>query len=298
MLLTSTGSWFLPILASALCLGFYDICKKHAVRENAVMPVLFFATLSGSGFFIAGAAVTGNFAAFAACTPGEWILVLLKSCLVAASWIYVYYAMRDLPISIASPIRASAPLWTFLGGVVLFHEIPSWLQGCGMFLIFVGYYAFSLLGKQEGISFRRHRGMHRILIGTLLGAGSALYDKYLLGILGLPRETVQFWFSVDLVFILGAVCFARHHLGAEKFRFEWRWSIVATGILLIIADWLYFYAVSLPESQISILSLVRRCNCIVAFFAGSIFFHDRNLRSKAVALALILLGVFLLAAAK
>ncbi len=31
----------LPVLASALALGFYDICKKHALRDNSVMPVLF-----------------------------------------------------------------------------------------------------------------------------------------------------------------------------------------------------------------------------------------------------------------
>ena len=45
--------WFLPVLGSALGLGFYDLCKKHAVRENSVMPVLFFATLCGSAVFTA-----------------------------------------------------------------------------------------------------------------------------------------------------------------------------------------------------------------------------------------------------
>ncbi len=294
-MLIQTGSWLLPILGSAAGLGFYDIFKKHTVRENAVMPVLFLATLAGSGFFVLGAAATGNLAAFANCTFPVWCQILLKSCIVAASWICVYYAMRDLPISIASPIRASAPLWTFAGGVFLFAEIPTLLQGAGMLSIFLGYYAFSVFGKREGISFRRHRGIHLILAGTLLGAGSALYDKYLLGICGVPRETVQFWFSVDLVFLLGAVCLLRSRMGAEKFPFQWRWSILATGVLLIIADWLYFYAVSLPETQISILSLVRRCNCVVTFLVGSLLFHDRNLRRKAAALALILLGVFLLA---
>ena len=40
--------WFLPVLGSALGLGFYDLCKKHAVRENSVMPVLFFASRSAA----------------------------------------------------------------------------------------------------------------------------------------------------------------------------------------------------------------------------------------------------------
>ena len=288
----------LPILASAFCLGFYDICKKHAVRENAVMPVLFLATLTGSALFLAGSAATGHFAASAVCGVAEWLLILLKSMLVTASWICVYAAMRDLPISIASPIRASAPLWTFAGGVLLFHEVPTPLQAVGMFSIFLGYYGFSLAGRREGISFLRHRGVHLLLLGTLLGAGSALYDKYLLGVLHLPRETLQFWFSVDLVFLLGAVCLIRRRMGAEKFRFRWRWSIAATGALVIAADWLYFYAVSLPGTQISILSLVRRSNCVVAFLVGSLLFRDRNLREKAVALGWILLGIFLLALAR
>ena len=46
------AEWVLPILGSALVLGVYDVFKKHAVRENSVMPVLFLATLSGTLFFM------------------------------------------------------------------------------------------------------------------------------------------------------------------------------------------------------------------------------------------------------
>jgi hypothetical protein len=45
-------SWYIPTIISALGLGLYDICKKHAVKENSVMPVLFLATLSGTVFFL------------------------------------------------------------------------------------------------------------------------------------------------------------------------------------------------------------------------------------------------------
>ncbi len=293
----SIPEWFLPIIGSALGLGFYDICKKHAVRDNSVMPVLFLATLCGSLVFVAGTLAFGEWRTAAVCTMHQWLLLLVKSLLVASSWTCVYYAMRELPISIAAPIRASSPLWTFIGGLVLYREVPSLLQGVGMVLIFGGYYLFSVLGKMEGFSFARHRGIHLILLGTLLGAVSALYDKYLLNILQIPRQTVQFWFSVDLVFVLGLALFIRNVCFGEKRKFVWRWSIPATGILLILADFLYFYAVSFPDIQISVLSLVRRCNCIVAFGVGAYFFHDTNIKRKAFALSLILLGVFLLALA-
>jgi len=293
----SIPQWFLPIVASAIGLGFYDICKKHAVRENSVMPVLFFATLCGSLLFVGGTLLFGDFRSAAVCPPYHWLLLLVKSLLVASSWTCVYYAMRELPISIAAPIRASSPLWTFFGGLILFSEIPTLLQGIGMLFIFAGYYFFSVLGKLEGISFLRHRGMHLILLGTVLGAVSALYDKYLLNVLRIPRSTVQLWFSIDLVFVLGLAFLIRFLCFGQKHKFEWRWSIPATGILLILADFLYFYAVSLPDIHISILSLVRRCNCIVAFGFGVYYFHDANVKRKAFALLFILLGVILLALA-
>lgn len=291
----SLPPWLLPILASAVALGIYDLCKKYSVRDNSVMPVLFLATLCGSLVFVFGTLLSGGFTEAAVCSLLHWNLIVLKSLLVSASWICVYYAMRELPISIAAPIRASAPLWTFIGSLVLYSEIPSVMQALGMLSIFGGYYCFSILGKMEGISFRNHKGIHLIMLGTLLGAASALYDKYLLGILHIPRATVQLWFSVDLVFILGAAFLVRRFAFGDHRPFKWRWSIPATGILLIAADWLYFYALSLPDVQISVLSLLRRCSCIVTFSVGIYYFRDANIRGKAVALALILIGVVILA---
>ena len=294
----SLTSWILPVLGSAFALGFYDLSKKHAVNKNSVMHVLFFATLCGSAFYLLATVLWTGSLADARCSERDFVLIVLKSVLVASSWTCVYYAMRDLPISIAAPIRASSPLWTFLGGLLLFHEVPTLPQGIAMLLIFTGYYLFSVFGKLEGISFRRAREVHLILLGTLLGAASALYDKYLLNTLHIPPRTVQFWFSVDLVVILGAGCLIRSKCFGKKHRFVWRWTIPLTGILLILADFLYFYAVSMPDIRISIVSLVRRCSCIVSFTAGSWYFRDVHVKKKACALALILLGVVILALAK
>ncbi|MFA7230202.1 MAG: DMT family transporter [Victivallaceae bacterium] len=287
------SGWLLPILASAIALGFYDLCKKHAVRDNSVMPVLFFATVSGTIFFLFAAVISGKVSAIASCGIFHWWLIMFKSLLVSSSWICAYYAMRELPISIATPIRASSPLWTFIGSLFLYNEFPSWLQGLGMVSIFAGYYLFSVMGKLEGISFRHHRGIHLIILATLSGSISALYDKYLLGVIRIPHDTVQFWFSVDLVLVLWLAWWVRRKLFRDGRKFVWRWSIPLTGILLILADWLYFYAVSLPETRISILSLVRRCSCLVTFGVGVYYFRDLNIRGKAVAMILILIGLIL-----
>ena len=285
--------WVVPTILSAVILGFYDITRKHAVNGNSVMPVLFISTLSGCAAVAATSFFTSRFYEVFSLNAHQLGLIWLKSLIVASSWVCAYYAMRSLPISIASPVRASAPLWTFLGSLLLYHEIPTIVQAGGMLLIFAGYFAFSVIGKLEGFSLR-HKGMLLIFAATLLGAASALYDKYLLNVLAISHTPLQFHFALDLCVILAAAWGIRCIYSKARTPFVWKWSIIATGVLLVAADNLYFYALTVPDVKISILSLIRRSGCIISFSFGSLFFKDSRLKAKAAALILILAGVALL----
>lgn len=288
--------WFFLILASALALGGYDFCKKCSVQNNRVMPVLFLATLCGTGFLLALSVASGTLAASFRCSWLHWWLILLKSMIVATSWIAGYFALHDLPISIAAPVRASAPVWTVLGGALLLREFPGFAQAVAMLLIFAGYFAFSVIGRTEGFTWRC-RGFKMVVAATLLGAASALYDRVLMHTLQLDPNTVQLHFSIDIAVILG-LCWLvqpRLRLLHEEGSFQWRWSIPAVGVLLIAADWLFFHAVAQPEAQIGLLSVLRRLSVAVSFFCGALFLHERHIARKAGALVLILAGVALLA---
>lgn len=286
--------WIPFILISAVLLAVYDTAKKHSVHANAVMPVLVLATACGTLFFALALAVTGLLRESLAITRTGFWLVAAKAGIVSASWIFVYYAMRALPLSIAAPIRASAPLWTLFGALLLFHEIPTPLQALGMTVILVGYWLFSVAGRAEGIRFTRHAGIFCAFAGTLLGAGSALYDKYLLRTCGIERNTLQLWFAIDLTLLLGAALCAQRAVGMQRTRFEWRWTIPVVGVLLMAADWFYFCALSQEGVAVSVLSLIRRSNVALSFAAGALIFRERNLRRKGAALAAILAGVALL----
>lgn len=286
--------WIFLILASAVGLGLYDVAKKHSVQNNAVMPVLWLATAIGSAAFVAATMLSGQGSLVLTLTRHEFNLILLKTLLVSGSWILAYYAMRALPISIMSPIRASAPLWTLAGAILLFGERPTGAQAGGMLLVVAGYGLFSVLGKKEGIHFGRHAGVLQAFSATLLGAASALFDKYLLQTCKIPRETVQFWFCVDLVVVLGLAILLQRTSGLTRTSFQWRWSIPAVGLLLVGADWLYFKALSEPGVPISIVSLIRRSNVVLAFAVGAALFKDENIKAKTIALITVLGGVAIL----
>ena len=76
--------------------------------------------------------------------------------------------------------------------------------------------------------------------------------------------------------------------------FRWEWAIIGISIFLSAADFLYFYSLSLPSAMISIVSMIRRGSVVVSFVCGALFFHEKNLRAKAVDLALVLLGMLCL----
>ena len=288
------ASWLLPVLASALLLGVYEIFKKHALRDNSVMPILFWSSLCGALGYAAFLGATGKLAQSLDAPPELWGVLLFKPLLVGTSWFFGYYGLREVPITLASPLNATSLLWSFFGGLAVYGERLTWMQIAAAVVIFAGLYLFSGAGKLEGFTLRS-RGIVLILLGTVVGAMCSLYDKYLLNIRQLPREQVQLFFSVGLVILFGISYLVRRFCFGNRHAFEWRWSIPFIGLFLIAADIFYFYAVSLPGTPISLVSLLRSTNCIVAFVFGAAVFHERNLKRKAVALVLFFLGIALLA---
>lgn len=286
-----------------LFLGVYDICKKHALRGNAVLPVLFLSNLAGVQLawplLLGSALIPDGMASVGLLvepmTASGHGFLFIKAIIVSTSWMFAYFAMKHLPISIVSPIRASGPVWTIFGAVLLFHESPNTLQWIGMGIIFCCYFAFSLLGREEGIHFHRSKWVLFIFLATLIGTCSTLYDKWLIQRMGYAPAQVQVWFTIYLMSIFTVYFFALWWPQRKRSTpFTWRWSIPLIGILLYLADFAYFFALTHPDALVIILSILRRCSVLVSFLAGAFLFKEVNKRKKAWVLLGILVGVVLI----
>jgi transporter family protein len=293
--------WAIAGLFSALFLGVYDIFKKTSLNGNAVMPVLFFATLTSTAIFLP--VVTGSlfypqfFAQIGLYSPPltftEHLQVLLKAVIVVSSWILAFFAMKHLPISIFAPIRSTGPFWTLIGAILIFHEKLNLLQWAGVSLTLLFFYLFSTAGRKEGIEFRKNRWIFFIVLGTILGSVSGLYDKFIIA--RIDRIAVQAWFSFYQVAILIPVLAIFWYPGRKNTTpFRWRWAIPAIGLTLVIADFLYFYALSLEGSMISMISALRRSSVLITFSLGTLIFREKNLKQKGIYLLGILAGILLI----
>lgn len=295
--------WLILALISSVLLGLYDICKKHSLSQNAVLPVLFFSVLAGflpMPFFLAGSRLAPDLMQSIHCyvpvaTLSEHWHIFIKAFIVSTSWVLAYFAMKHLPISIVTPIRASGPVWTLIGALLIFHERPAPQQWVGMAVVFASYYAFSLIGQKEGIHFNRSKWILFIFLATFIGTFSTLYDKYLFQTLRYTPMLVQFWFAFYNMALLGFFTAVVWWPRRSAFTpFQWRWSIPLIGLLLIASDFAYFNSVHDPAALIVVLSILRRSSVVVSFFAGAALFKDVNRRKKALALAGVLAGVILI----
>ena len=291
------ADWASWVLASAVLLALYDLAKKASVGANAVLPVLLASTVFGFAAYAAGLLATGHFRALGAVSGAAVSLGIAKSVIVGTSWVFTFCALRTLPITIATPIRASAPALVLLIAVPLYGETPSLLQGVGMAAVFAGYFAFSWAGRHEGIDFFRSRAVWCAIAGAVLSAVSSIWDKYVFQVRAMPVEQVQLVFQAGLVAFYALALAASRALRLGRDAFEWRWTIPLVGILLAGADWLYFKGVAHPGSPISAASLMRRLSVVLTFLLGARFFHETNLVRKGIALAAIVAGVSLLALA-
>ncbi len=292
--------WIAASLVSAVFLGCYDLCTKHAVRDNAVLPVLFFANLFSASVWLslmalhvtAPGVLPPNFTV-EPLTFTQHAQLLLKSVIVASSWVCSYFAVKHLPLSLAAPVRATGPVWTLIGALFVLGERPSWLELIGIATTLGSFFGLSIAGRAEGVHFHRNKWVGWLLAGTLIGAVSGLYDKFLLGRRGFTAATVQAWFSIYLALLFLPLVIGWKLRWWPRNEFHWRWTVLLLSASLLVCDFIYFTALRDPAALVSVVASLRRASVLVAFGGGLLFFGEVNGWKKLPAVAGILLGIVL-----
>ena len=292
--------WALLAFVSAALLGCYDFFKKISLRDNSVVGVLFLNTLFSAILFLpfillsrAGIITTGPLYVPQAGVETH-LLLLLKAVIVLSSWLCGYIGIKHLPITIVSPIQSTRPVLVLLGALLLFGEQLNGYQWVGVLLAILSVFLLSRSGKREGISFTRNRWVVFVALAALFGAVSALYDKFLMR--SLQPVLVQSWFNLYQCLLMALLLGVLNALSPAQRakKLSWRWSIPMISIFLGAADFCYFTALAQESALIAVVSMIRRGSVVVAFLFGALLLHEKNLKHKAVDLALILIGLFFL----
>ena len=301
--------WTFLAFISALCLGFYDISKKIALRDHPVVDVL---TLSVcfSAVLLSVPLICSRFCpAMMVGTPfyvptmdlQAHLFTVLKSLIVLSSWVCAYMALKHLPISVVSPMQATRPMWTLVGALLIFGERLNTWQWIGVCIALGTILAFSFFTRKPRNSRdyrdpRINRYYVALALAILLGAASGLYDKYLMR--RYDHNDVQVYYTFyQAVMMMGVwvIEYARHPRSPRVTSFSSFLPIALISIFLIISDNVYMLALRDPDSLIAVVSTIRRGGAVIGFAYGLLFLKEENPLPKVLCMIGIGVGLLCLA---
>ena len=277
--------WLYLALASALLLGLYDIAKKKSAQNNGVLQILLVATALSTLFL------------------SPWLFkypmdihshlaLLVKAAIVTSSWISGMVALKYLPITTVSTLKATRPFLVVLFSILLFGERLNLCQWAGVLAAFVALMLLSRSSRMEGVTFKSNKGLLAMAISIVTGVISALYDKHIIA--GFEPLSVQSWanFYITILLALCVIVYGRFSGSRQKFR--WDWTLLLIAVLITGADALYFFAIKQDGALLSVVSILRRCSVLVTFAVGAIFFKEKNMKRKSLNILVLMIGMALL----
>lgn len=279
-------SWLWLVIVSGILLGLWDITKKKALKNNTVLTVLAFYSI------VSAILVSYEFNNALQISSDKLVIIFIKSFIVFVSWILSFAAIKYLPISIITPFNTLNPVFSILFGILLLGERLSLVQTFGIVIMLLSYYFLGKVGSMEINGLFKNKYFYFMVAAAILSAVSATIDKIALKTINSGQ--LQFWFSIFLALLNTAVLIIDRFKSSEKKRIIFDPIIILISILLVLSDRIYFNAVNIPGSQISVIIPVRKLSVFVSVIGGGLIFKEENLKSKFWCITLLLLGIALL----
>lgn len=302
--------WTVLAFVSALCLGFYDISKKIALRENRVVDVLTISVCVSSLFLsiplifsrLCPEMMLGTHFYVPSLDGTAHAYTLLKSIIVLSSWFFGYISLKHLPISVVSPMQATRPMWTLVGALLLFNERLNGWQWVGILLAIGSIFVFSFRRKtiSNALSTNTNNKYYYICLAFAIisGACSGLYDKYLMRQYDHNAVQVYYTFYQAIMMLIAWSIFNRKNIKYQisNLRFIKRIGvIVLISLFLIVSDNVYMLALRDPDSMIAVVSTIRRGGAVIGFAYGLLFLKEPDPVRKLCCMGGILAGLICLA---
>ena len=302
--------WIVLSFISALCLGFYDISKKIALRENRVIDVLTASVCISAVLLSVPLWLSRLCPDMMTETPfyvpqldfEAHLYTILKSLIVLSSWIFAYMSLKHLPISVVSPMQATRPMWTLVGALLIFGERLNTWQWIGVCLAIGTIFLFSFKNKSQIKNLTSQidsKYYIALALAILIGACSGLYDKYLMRRYDHNAVQVYYTFYQALMMaVVWTIANSRSFVtrkSSNRPSIKKIWVIILISVFLIVSDNVYMLALRDPDSLIAVVSTIRRGGAVIGFAYGLVFLKEPDPWRKVLCMIGIGAGLICLA---
>ena len=278
-------AWMFLVLVYGVLKGTREIAKKKALQKNTVLEVLVFYTLLSFLMVLPDAPNAVNI------EPAFLIPVAFKSFIIFVAWICSFKAIKKLPISIVGILDLSRVLFATLLGYMVLKEEATLPQIIGLILVCTGLLCLKGGKKTQGTGEKEQvktKYVVIVMISCILNAVSGLMDKILMK--DLTSAQLQFWYMLFLVaFYLIYVVITKTKIDVKSLvKNYWVWAL---SLMFVIADRCLFIANGMPESKVTIMTLIKQSGCIVTILGGKFIFHEKNITYKLFCATIIIAGI-------
>lgn len=297
--------WIPLVLLYGLLKGGREIAKKKAMEKNTVMEVLFVYTLMSFVFVLPQAGQAGGM------EPRFYGLIALKSFVMFLAWIFGFYSLKKMPVSLYGVLSLSRVLFATFSGVIFLHETLAGNQIAGLVIVCAGLLLLRVNPKKKveqtapdkltpasnqpaPATVPAPEPVKPIFIilafaSCILNAVSGFMDKILMR--DVTSSQLQFWYMLFLIIYYGIyVLIKRIKISPGVFKNGWVWAL---AIMFVIGDKALFIANGMPQSRITIMTLIKQSACLVTIIGGKIFFKEDRILYRLLCAAIILGGIAL-----
>ena len=279
--------WIALVLVYGILKGVREVVKKKSLEKSTVMEVLIVYTL------IAFLMVVPDYKNAMGVEPKFLVFIAFKSFVIFVAWICSFKAINRMPISLYGVLDLSRVLFSTLLGTAVLGEVLSGPQIIGLVFVSAGLLMLKRRKKENkgnigGIERVEAKYVLIAIFSCMLNAFSGMLDKILMKTVN--SSQLQFWYMLFLVLMYVVyIAVTRTKIRWNMvFKNQWIWLL---SILFIIADRALFIANGMPDSRVTIMTLIKQSGCVVTILAGKFVFKEKNIGYKLLCAAIVVAGI-------
>ena len=276
------NNWVLLIILSALFTSFSEVAKKKALKTNTTIEVLTgYTTIS---FIIVAILSKNAFSIDKTYIP----IILLKSTVIALSWIFAIQALKCLQLSIYGILKITRILFTILLGVIILGETISLSTAIGMMMVIIGLILVNTTTDTDENKKSSFKVILLFLISCFFSSVSSIIDKKVLA--DISSSQLQLWFYLFLTVYFWIIVFVKQKkVDFKKLKVNYWVPVIA--ILLVLSDRVLFMANKDSSSKASIIVVLKQLSAVISIILGKIIFKEKDIIKKLLYSLFIIAGV-------
>ncbi len=277
------GTWVLLTAFYGLAKGARDGLKKKALEKSGVMEVLFLYTALAFLFTLPFSKDIFGI------PPIYYLWIFIKSFVIFLAWILAFVSIKKMPISLYGVMDTARMLFSTSIALIFLGETMTFNKGIGFTLVLLGLIIVNL-GHQNSDENVKFKYIAFSLLTCLFNAISGVMDKALMETGEITASQLQFWYMLYMTLLYGIYILAARvplKLGTLKTNY---W-IVVLSILFVAADRALFIANADPESEVTVMTLIKQSSVVITVLSGKLFFKEKHILKRAICAGIVIAGI-------